>query len=188
MDDLEYRKLLQSKKGKLTLDEKKWLATHPMYNEILGCSILRADCISMNPKIPYFITVKLESCHTLSRITPTISVPLRKGYMKVSGSVYNIDRVAVPPNEKIYILSTCNSEDHPTSQVEYYSDLGCLEVSYDCEVTDHRGFKYWGSSKMIRGLGMQKEQISASKVLYRCNDITHQTFDSYVFSVEWTPK
>jgi hypothetical protein len=61
MDDLEYRKFLQSKKGKLTSDEKKWLATHPMYNEILGCSILRADCISMNPKVPYLITVKMES-------------------------------------------------------------------------------------------------------------------------------
>ena len=185
MDDIEYRNNLRSKKGKLTLDEKKWLATHPMYNEILGGSILRADCISINPKIPYFINIKMVRNDKLLRITPTIAVPLRKGYIKTNGPVYNIDHVNVPQNEKIYVLSTCNSHAHPTSEVEYYSDLGCIEISYDCEIVDHRGYKYWGSSKMIRGLGMQKEQISDSKMIYRCNDVTQKTFESYIFSVEW---
>ena len=187
MNEIEYRECLQSKKGKLTSDEKKWLATHPIYNDNFGCSVLRADCIIIDPKVAYLLTVKMESNNTSLRITPTISVPLRKGYMKVNGSVYNVDRIVVPQNEKIYILSTCNSEEHPTSQMEYYSDLGCLEVSYDCEVTDHRGYKYWGSSKMIRGLGMQKEQVSNSKVMYKCNDVIHKTFESYIFSVEWHP-
>lgn len=187
MDDIEYRKYLKNKKEKLTLDEKKWLATHPVYNEILGCSILRADCISIDPKIPYLITVKMVSNDKLLRITPTISVPLKKGYIKTNDLVYNINHVTVPQNEKIYMLSTCNTYDHPTSEMEYYSDLGCFEISYDCEITDHRGCKYWGSSKMIRGLGMQKEQISDSKVIYRCNDVTHKIFESYIFSIEWNP-
>lgn len=187
MNDIEYRRYLQNQKGKLTSEEKEWLATHPIYNDNFGCSVLRADCIIMDPKVLYLITVTMESCHTASRITPTISVPLRKGNIKTNELVYNIDHVAMPKNGKIYVLSTCNSKDHPTSQVEYYSDLGCLEVSYDCEITDHRGYKYWGSSKMIRDLGMQKEQVSNSKVIYKCNDVNHKTFESYIFSVEWHP-
>ena len=187
MDDIEYRNYLQRKSEKLTLDEKKWLATHPMYSEIFGDSILRADCISIKPKVPYLITIKLVCKDTLSRITPTIVVPLRKGYIKTTSPTYDIDHVAIPKKDKIYVLSSCNSDTHPTSEMEYYSDLGCIEISYDCELTDHRGYKYWGTSKMIRGLGMQKEQVSDSKVIYRCNDVTRKTFDSYVFCVEWRP-
>ena len=185
MNDIEYRKCLVNKKEKLTLDEKKWLATNPLYNENLGCSILRADCITIDPNLSYLVNITLIHNNSLSRITPTILVPLRKGYIKAFDPVYNIDHVTLPKNKAIYVLSTCNSNDHPTSLIEYRSDLGCIEISFDCEIADHRGFKYWGSSKMVRGLGMQREQISDSKIIYRCNDVSHTTFDSYVFSVEW---
>jgi hypothetical protein len=185
MNEFEYRKSLGSKKESLTLEERTWLATHSHYHEVYGYPILRSDCIEILAKKQYRIIVTLNEYNTPLKITPTITVPLGQGYVMSNATVYNAEHQIVSRNKKIVMLSTCNNLANPVSELQYYSDLGVVDVSFHCELKDHRGTPFMGSSKVIYPLGMKKEYVSESKVIYRCNDMDHQSFDCYAFSVEW---
>lgn len=84
-----------------------------------------------------------------------------------------------------YMISTCNSEENPVCVVDVLSETGIVDVSYHCENMDYRKKTYWGSSKILRPLGMKKEVISPTKFIYHCTDMKSGLFDRYVFSVEW---
>ena len=155
------------------------------HSEKFGMPFLKSDSITIAPNVEYIVTIKLEECDTEQKITPTVAVPQRKGYIKPTQIVYNSDHVPVPNNVTTYVLNTCNTLEYPVSKISFSSDLGCMEIYYQCMVSDHRGTRFWGSSKMVPNLAMKKEIVSESKIKYYCNDSKSDKFNSYIFSVEW---
>lgn len=144
-----------------------------IYNQEYEFLVLRADIISIEPSQPYRLVITWESCNGSSEITPTITLPSKKGWIKSKSHTNS------------FMLSTCNNANHPTCEIEFLSELGYIDISFHCKITDYRNVPYWGSSKILRKTGMKKEVISETKHRYFCVDNDSGDFDCYVFSVEW---
>ena len=145
----------------------------PIYNDEYEMLIYRSDIIRVIPHQLYRFVISLKSCKGPSKITPTLTLPLKKGNLKVGNENYN------------YMVSTYNSKENPICVVDVLSETGIVDISYHCENMDYRNRPYWGSSKILRPLGMIKEDISPSKVIYHCTDMKSGLFDSYIFILEW---
>lgn len=145
----------------------------PARDIVKELSLLKSDIIELIPNQVYRFIISYESGSSAGRITPTVTLPEKKGYMILKGQ-------RVP-----FMLSTCNSPEHPSSEVTIMSELGKIDISFHCKTRDHRGTPYWGSSKVLRPLGMKKEEISPTKVRYSCTNLAEDSLGCYVFTVEW---
>ena len=145
----------------------------PIYNNEYEDKVYRSDVLEIMPNQLYKLVITLESSHEIAKIIPTITIPKRKGFMKVCGETYSD------------MVSLCNSMEKPVCEMEILSELGYIDISYHCEKVDYRNKPYWGSGKILRPLGMKKEILSSSKVRYCCTDMNSRLFDRYIFTLEW---
>lgn len=141
--------------------------------EFDNLSVIRSDVINIMPNRCYNLIITFEGGACAEDITPTITLPQKKGYMMLNKKKYP------------FMLSTCNNATHQVSRIEVLSELGCIDVSYHCKTRDYRDVMFWGSSKVLRHLGMKKQVLSPRKTRYYCTDIDGSRFDCYIFSVEW---
>ena len=82
MDEISYRKdLLEKSYRDLTESEKLWLQTHTVYSEKFGYPYIRAMAIQIEPNTVYSFTVKFIKRRVSQRVTPTIFIPMEKGYI-----------------------------------------------------------------------------------------------------------
>lgn len=152
---------------------EKSITITSIYSNEYEDEVYRSDILEVIPNQLYKMVITLESCDEITKIIPTITMPKKKGFMKVRGETY------------FDMISICNSMEKPICEVEILSELGYIDISYHCEKIDHRNKPYWGSSKILRPLGMKKEIISSSKVRYYCTDMKSGLFDRYIFTLEW---
>ena len=144
----------------------------PLFNDEYDFPVFRADILSVIPNEKYRMLICWEKGDCLD-ITPTITLPMKKGHMLYKGEMIE------------YMLSTCNTPTNPTSEIEIVSTSGFVDISYHCRTTDYRGISYWGSSKVLRNLGMRREVVSPSKMRYMCTDLASRDFSCYIFTIEW---
>ena len=168
---------------KLNNEEKLWLATTPAYNDILNYSLLSQDIIDIEANKKYHINVRLLSSTTRNEITPTFSIPLKKGNIIYNGLLEDLYG-HISKDKRIYILSTNNSVSHPDCEFDIISYLGKLAISLNCVMYDHRGISYLGSSNMHK-IGFLRNEISENKIVYSCCDLDSTIPDKYSFLVEW---
>ena len=147
-----------------------------VYNTEYNFPAQRSDLIKIEPNQLYHIVVTWENDLGLSEITPTITLPSNKG------KILSANHANSP------MLSTCNTSGNPTCEIEYMSELGYIDVSFHCKITDHRNVPYWGSSKILRKTAMKTIAISNTKKRYFCTDNTSENFNCYVFTIEWIKK
>ena len=146
--------------------------TKSVLNEEYPYEVYRSDVIAVIPHRRYLLRVTLETVGWEGIITPTITVPRKKGYVEYGG-------------EKHYMLSTCNTSQIPVEEVIVMSESGCIDISYHCKTQDYRKVPFWGSSKVMRPLGMKKEILSPTKNRYHCTNMEFGKFGAYQFTVQW---
>ncbi len=185
MDNIEYRTKLNSQTSKLTPEEKRWLATNPQFSERFGYPFLQSDIIIIEPQTIYDVEIVFESSTELCKITPTIAIPMNKGYIKSTELLYRSGSLSPTTTDKLYMLSTCNDALHPTSKLIVYSELGCFKVLYHCKTQDHRGYEYSAGSNIMQPLAMKREKLCPNMYRYFCNGMENSNFFDYVFTVQW---
>ena len=131
-----------------------------------------SDVIYIEPNCRCRIIITWESSNGKTEITPTVTIPKKKGWIK--SRCY----------DKSFMLSTSNSAAHPVCEIEVFSELGYMDISYHCKVNDYRNISYWASSKILQWAGMKKESLTPTKNRYYCAD-EFGDLCGYVFTVEW---
>ena len=77
---------------------RKLVIEKPIYNNEYEMQIYRSDIIKVIPNQFYRFVIFLESYKGDSKITPTITLPFKKGIMRINNKKYD------------YMISTCIRE------------------------------------------------------------------------------
>ncbi|MBR6801370.1 MAG: hypothetical protein IKM61_06435 [Eubacteriaceae bacterium] len=173
--------------GKLTKEEREWLQTHIVYSEKFGFPMLSRDMIQIEKRRKYHFRIEFVSCTTKTPFSPIFVIPLGKGGIDIDGDVTDFYG-NVQKGINIKVLSTRNSSEKPVVDMHVISDTGLLGVCYECETSDHRGAKYMADSSSFYPLAMKKMVMDENKVMYFCKDVESDSFDKYVFTVEFYPE
>ena len=167
---------------KITPEDRLWLLTHKMYNQQLGYPFLNNDIIQLNPKTTYYIQISIEQNLYPMRILPVISVPGGKGEI-TANELYDYNS----SSKKVKALGLILNPQHSVTAVQYQSDLGLLGVSFQCDYYDHKLqlITRKDSSSGDPHYAMIAEKISENKIRYRCKMPNMDSFDAFVFIIEW---
>ena len=76
--------------GKLSEEDKEWLATHRKYHPVLGYPFLNADMIELEKNTEYEISVTFEKSDYDDDIYPLFTIPVRKGFLLTDFPVTNL--------------------------------------------------------------------------------------------------
>ena len=191
LEEIEHRKALMAriyKHEKLSPDERLWLKTHPVYDWHLGYPYLKADILSLEPKRPYRIHIRIEHLTYEKQIFPIICVPTGKGAIHTEFPIkdfYGNSKLGKP----VKALGLTVDKVRQSTSVRCHADIGLLMVTYMCYYYDEKHqmiLADTSDSGSVR-LAMLKEVISENKVLYRCKSPISDSFGSLVFTVEWEP-
>ena len=190
IEEINYRNQLLQRKingGKISPEEKLWLETHPVYNQILGFPYLNRDIIQLKANGYYRVRIGVESRLVSERIHPIISVPGKKGSILVKNELFDCygNKVAIRP---VKVLGVLYNQDSTNAEFIYRSKLGLLEISYQCEFFDERMrcIRRESSNTGNTMFAMLREKIADNKLRYRCKFPNNQDYNSYVFFVEWS--
>lgn len=184
-DEILYRKKIFDKVyngEKLSKQEREWLVTHKVYNEILGYPFLCVDVLEIEKKCS--INIKLEECNHTNRIAPVLGVPLGKGKLMTDFDTF--DRKGEKTSKPIKMLSLEFGEKK-AFDIECYSSLGLLTVLYQCDYYDDKMkiFKRESSSGANLSFAMIEEKIGDNKYRFRCKSPVEDNFDALVFVIEF---
>lgn len=187
-EEINYREYILSKGSrgeKITAEDRLWLTTHRIYNRIMGYPYINTDIIQLTPKKMYNIHIRLENCTYAGRILPVFSVPGGKGKIIYKNPVRNL-KGEVFLGKPVKMLGLFIDSQNPGTEFSYCSDLGMLEISFECEYYDenHR-LMIRRNSGDFHGYAMLSEHLAENKIRYRCKPPGTEDFDSFVFSVEW---
>ncbi len=194
MDDIIYRKNLLEKR-KLTESEKVWLQTHTVYSEEFGYPFIRAMAIHIKPDTIYSLTVRFIRKTALQRVTPTIFIPMGKGYLLSDGET--IDQTGkIYHRKKATMLSTNNDEKNPELMVNLLSETGVFCVFFHAIILQNKLLdsrfkalpptKHLMPSTMIPYFCMNYTEICANKFRFSCSISKEKFSDDYEFEIEWT--
>lgn len=187
-EEISYREQILSKGSrgeKITAEDRLWLATHRIYNRIKGYPYLNADIIQLSPKTMYDIHIRLEKCTYAGRILPVFTVPGGKGKIIYKRSVRDLKGNVFPEKPLKMVGLFISSQDSET-EFTYCSDLGMLEIMFECEYYDeNQKLMIRRTSGSAHHYAMLSESLAGNKMRYRCKPPGTDDFDSFVFSVEW---
>jgi len=182
--------LLKARNGeRLTKDERLWLTTHMVPNRKMGFPYINSDIMRLDSSCNYCVRVKLENLMYPGRIIPVISVPGGKGKIALDRPVVDYNG-NISSGKPIKMLGVLLDGDCKESIFTYQSSLGLLGVAYECDFYDDM------QNIMIRKnsctgdprFAMLSEVLSENKMLYKCKLPTCDSFDSFIFSIEWDIK
>lgn len=184
-DEILYRKEVIGKVHngeKLSKQEREWLVTHKVYNEILGYPFLSVDILEIEKKCS--INIKVEECNHNSRIAPVFGIPLGKG--EIVACFDTFDRKGEKNTKPIKMLSL-DVETKKEFNIECHSSSGLLTIFYQCDYYDDKMKMYKRESSYGANLSfaMIEEKICDNKYRFRCKSPLSDTFDALIFVVEW---
>lgn len=174
---------------KLTSEERLWLATHKIINRSLGHPFLNTDIIHLKSNTEYSLCIQVERCTYADRIIPVITVPAGKGWI-AANSLFDINRCEVPSNKRVKMLGVLIDRENDNTEISYQSELGLIEVSYECDYYDehHRMMIRKCSNIGTSDFAMICERIDENKMIYYCKTPVNEDFSSFVFSIKWSEK
>lgn len=187
-EQIEYRNELlnrASKGEKLSLEERQWLVTNPVYNRKLGPPYTNYEIITLPTTSSYRLIVKIEKVSYEDRVVPIISVPNGKGKILCDFPVRNI-KGATSVGKPIKMLGLESAIATGETCVEYQSELGIVAVEYKCDYFDEKQNIYIrkSSSTGDYNFAMLKEQIKHNKFIFHCKNPKAE-LDAIVFTVEF---
>ncbi len=188
-EEIDYRNeiLLRVRNGKkISPEERLWLVTHRLINRSLGYPYLNTDIIHLQPKVNYSIRVKVENLTISNRIIPVITIPGGKGKL-VANTQLTDHNGNISPRKNVKMLGLLIDMNHCESKLSYQSNLGLLGVSYECDYFDDKQGIMLRKNSCVGDpkFAMLCEFLSDNKILYRCKAPTNDSFESFVFSIEW---
>ena len=194
-EEISYRKeLLARKYSSLSELEKVWLQTHTVYSEMYGYPFIRAMAIQIEPNTAYSVTVRFIRKTISQRVTPTIFIPMGKGYLLSDGET--IDQTGkIYHRKKATMLSTNNDEKNSELMVNLLSETGVFCVFFHAIILPNKlldsRFKALPSTKhlmpstMIPYFCMNYSEICADKYRFSCSIHKDKFSNDYEFEVEW---
>lgn len=185
----KYRNFLISKaqKGqKLSIEERQWLLTNPIYNSILDFPYTNMDIIKMEVGTIYKITIKIINCEYENQIIPIVSAPAGKGVITTNFDIYDISRNQNYKNG-VKMLGIEFDRTNIMKEFMYKSDLGLMSVYYECEYFDFKQNIYIRKSSLSgdANYAMIREDISENEVMFMCKSPVDNSFSALTFSVAW---
>ena len=171
---------------KISPDERQWLMTHKLYNRFYGYPYLNTDIIHLEKNVVYSVQVKIESKKYPDRIIPFFTAPCGKGEIYNNDIVFD-NRGKPYTNKKVKMFGCLIDSNNTETYFQYKSQLGLLEVSYECQYFDEHQ-KLTIRKNSLTGdpsYAMLKEQVASDKIIYYCKSPTNKDFNSLVFSVKW---
>lgn len=188
--EIKWRKLIMDKihaGNRITTEERQWLVTHRIYNQVLGYPYLNADIVHMTPKILYSIHVAVESVAYPGKIIPVFTVPAGKGKI-ITDYTLTDHSGGQTTGKPVKMLGCLVDLNHKETQFYYQSHLGLFGVSFECEYFDKKQQLTIRKSSQTNDFNyaMLRDDLTHNKVLYRCKAPTEENFNSLVFSIEWT--
>lgn len=191
-EEINYRNkiLFRVRNGdKISAEDRVWLATHRLYNRLMGYPYLNTDIIQLLPKVNYRVKIKVETLSYQKRILPVIAIPGGKGgiYTNFALVDYNGN---ISKGKPVKMLGVLIDSEHDESEIAVCSHLGLLSVSFECEYFDEKQHLTIRKCSNVGdpNFAMIRETISENKIRYRCKIPGNITFDSYVFTIEWNAK
>lgn len=187
---IEYRKSLKERvcKGeKLTVEERLWLVTNPLYNHLFGYPFLNVDILRLKEDRIYSIKVEVKERKYQDKLTIFVGVAGGKGEVISDMHLddFQGDRVEKKPAQAVAMHI---NNDIMEYTIKFKSKLGLLDVQYGCEYYDPKM-----KLNIIESSGtgnarfsMLKKILSDNKVQYSCKDPNSDVYDALVFSIEWT--
>ena len=195
-EEISYRKeLLARKYSSLSELEKVWLQTHTVYSEMYGYPFIRAMAIQIEPNTVYSFTVKFIKRRVSQRVTPTIFIPMEKGYIYVDGET--IDQTGkIFKGNKCAMLSTNSDEKNPTCTHDLLSETGVFCVFFHATILrsklpDPRFKSVPPSERLMPSITipyfcMNCTKMSANRLRFSCSIAKDKFSDDYEFEIEWT--
>lgn len=186
--EISYRDQILSKGSrgeKITAEDRLWLATHRVYNRIMGYPYLNVDIIQISPMTIYHVRIELEKCTYEGRILPVFAVPGGKGKINYRKPVRDL-KGNVFQEKPTKMLGLFISGQDSGTEFMYCSDLGMLEVMFECEYYDENHKRTIRcTSGSSHHCAMLSERVAENKMRYRCKPPSTGDFDNFVFLVEW---
>lgn len=171
---------------KLTEEERLWMETHREFSQIHGAPFLKTDVILLEAGVNYrFDVTFLEAAHP-DKIYPWFKAPCGIGaiWTEVELTDYRGRKSVGKP---VRMLETGISAENRSFRFSYSSDCGALAVGFFCEYYDQQlHIKTGGYSSGADCLYLLREDPGPNRVLYRCKSRYADSFDSLVFSLEWS--
>lgn len=188
-EEIQYRKEILDKVrngNKVTVAERRWLQTHPVYNRMLDYPYINTDIISLEPNVKYRVRVNFESATYSGRIIPGITVPLGEGGILTDFSVIDI-RGRETARKPIKMLGCQIDPERREIEFLYWTRIGLMGIWYECEYFDdkQRLMIRQSSNTGNAGYAMIRELLAENKIRYRCKIPTKDSFDGLVFSIKW---
>ena len=195
-NEIQYRETLL-KKGyrKLTIAEKTWLQTHAIYSIKYGYPYLQAQVIEIKPNVIYKLTVSLNRKKAFHRITPTIRIPMEKGFILFDGLIKD-QSGKVYDSSKATILSTNTDEEHPRVQLTLLSELGYFMVYFHSmnltkQYSEPHSISSIYSERLVPSITIPYFAMECTKTKYNrlrcaCSTSREQFIVVYEFDIEWT--
>lgn len=191
-EEIAYREgiLNKARKGqRISPEERLWLNTHRIINFSLGYPYLNTDIIQLCPNVDYKIRIQLENVNYPGRIIPIITVPAGKGGIKSDSSLTDYHG-NVSTGNTVKMLGLLLDLHNKETEISYYSKLGLLGLSYQCDYWDDKQnlMIRKSSSSCAPHYALVREALSENKVRYCCKSPVSDDYDSLVFTIEWNPR
>ena len=182
LDEIQYRKALFYKTGKLTAEERFWLQTHKAYSNEYGYPYLARDIIEIPAKKEVEITVRQLYNGTSRKISPVFEVAQKTGFIMYKGLVMD-DNYKVKENAKIRVFNPSLDSQYSECKFICKSNIGLISVDY--KVSDPSSLPRNLYSTVNPGLCMLIRESSENKRVYMCTVDRKPEIGDYRFSVEW---
>lgn len=188
-EEMSYRNKILSRirnGEKIAVEDRLWLVTHRIINRTLGYPYINTDIIHLHPKVNYLIRVKVESLTYPGRIIPVVTVPGGQGSI-VANTLLTEHSGNITSKKAVKMLGLLVDLNHNETEISYQSDLGILGVSYECDYFDDKQHIMLRKNSCVGdpNFAMLSEVLADNKLLYRCKAPTNDSFDCFVFSIEW---
>lgn len=187
-EEIRYREEILQKvrnKVKVSPDERKWLATHSIYNRILGFPFLNMAIETLRPNQWYSLKIKVESVTYDGRILPVLHVPAGKGQISVDCELRDL-KGRTSQGKSIQMLGVEWGIIGQEYLMDYKSSLGLISVEYECEYFDiKQKIQIRRTSSTDHSFAMMRTVVNDHTVRYHCKSPQKDSFDAMVFTVEW---
>lgn len=173
-------------KEKITLEERYWLLTTPVFNNKYNNPVYLSDILSLKKNCLYTISVKIISSNCSHKIFPKVGVAGLKGKIITDGLLKNIDNEIVDYQETKVLVLTIDT-NNPSADIQFIANDGLLKIGYSCTFFDPKmNIMKTQESDVNLSFGMKKNIISDNIVEYKCKSVFSDTFDAMTFSIEWS--
>ena len=189
-ENIKYRSYLAEKainKQKITKEEREWLAENPVFNERYEEERFQVDILQLTPNCmcDVFVTVEVFD-DSIDRMIPLFGVADKIGSIQCKNNLLDINENISKTNQT-KVLGLIIDPPFQKAHFSFQSKKGLMSVGYQCDYYNNRTKLHMreNSAGASLAFAMIKTIISERKIKYSCKSPIADSFDAFVFCVEW---